>query len=107
MNQRYHRSANRRGGTLQEMLPVIHPSPAARTYQSPEAVKAWCDSGSLAIEPELAPVEYVRCPTCGRASDCCCPDCPHCDADGTPNPEEDTTRICYEEEVPDDPTNAV
>lgn len=31
--------------------------------------------------------EPVRCPTCGRASDCCCgEDCPFC-VDGVPTPD--------------------
>lgn len=57
-------------------LPTIQRSPEAASYPTPEAVQHWAKTGTgPASEPTVEP---LRCPTCGRASDCCCPDCPYC-----------------------------
>jgi len=55
----------------------IRRSDDARHYASPAAMELWSKTG---IAPDLEEVvEELRCPTCGRTEQCCCPDCPYCD----------------------------
>lgn len=56
---------------------AIRRSPNARRWPSPDEVKAWMASGvaPTSYEDEL---DRERCPSCGRAGECVCPNCEYC-----------------------------
>lgn len=58
-------------------MTVINRSPNARRYPTPEEVKGWIATGAMTFQ-EADDDELLRCPSCGRAAQCECPDCPFC-----------------------------